>query len=172
MREPLLRRLALCLLAFFLCLTLPWTFCDLALLGFCVLASSYLAATTRTRPVRWITSAGALGMAVTLLLLLPEALPLQARVRGARFENAPLAEVLRYVALQKTTAPYWRFYLVDEPTSRRRISVTLRESASLREALDVIATASDCNYRWNWHKACGKELRGNKCLKFRAIGLV
>ncbi len=155
MKEPLIGRLALCLFGLVLWSSLLWTFSDLALAGYFVVAGSYLAITARTRPVRWIASAATTGAAALFLLLLPEAFPLQARIRGARFEDTPVAEVLCHIARQKTTAPSWRFYAVDEPTSSRRVSVTVREGASLREALDAVAAASGCEYRWNWHKSCG-----------------
>jgi hypothetical protein len=162
----LLGRLVWCFLGMLILSLLGWAFYDLAMMGYCVIAAAYLAVTARTRSVRWITSAGAVVMAALFLLSLPETLPLQARVRGARFVDASVAEVLQHIARQRTTAPYWRFYVVDEATSRRRVAVALREGGSLREALDAVAGASGCEYRWNWHKLCGNEPRP-LCAEFR-----
>lgn len=94
MKERPLGRLVVCLLGLVILPPLCWPFSGLARLGYCTLVSAFLAATARTRAVRWITSAGAFGMAILFLMDVPETLPLRAPLRGARFVNAPVTEVL------------------------------------------------------------------------------
>src|SRR5262249_13953249 len=68
---------------------------------------------------------------------------------------APLATVLQDLSKQKNEMPYWRFEVFDREAVKKRVTVTIPEDSTLRDALDIVLGSVDCSYDWCWHSPYG-----------------
>ena len=123
--------------------------------GLCAIASLVFLATASSGPRR---IGFGLAMAACLAVAAWQAtyfFPLQQRVEGATFVDAPLPDVLRTLSQQRRSRPYRRFVICDKETLDARLTITLPDGAALGESLQRIADATGCSYHWIWWSSCG-----------------
>jgi hypothetical protein len=148
-----------CLLVLMVVTLGDWTFKDIAL--FAAAASLnlffFVLLVVRRRKGRLLFLTLAAVFLIVLVVRLPVLFPLRTHIRGRAFHDAPLERVLQHISAQRQEWPRWRFEVYDERAAKETVTVTIPQNCTLRQALDCIAQAIQCDYDWVWHKACGNE---------------
>lgn len=84
-----------------------------------------------------------------------DARPMPTRVRGAGFTNAPLPEVLHFLARQKTGTPGWDFLIHGDELLTRKVTVTISNDCAMEEAMNSVCRAAHAEFAWYYLSVCG-----------------
>lgn len=132
---------------------------DLAFFGLAAIAMLVLAAAISTSGVgarakllpRVPFLIASLAFALLLAFRAQVLFPLSTRLVGTDFHDEHLSEVLQYISSQQLQRPYWRFNVYDVRAANARVTITIPDGCTLRQALDSVSQSVGCSYVWHWH---------------------
>lgn len=140
-------------------LLVDWTFKDVAFFSIATALMLFYALTVRKKGgrtpfvIRLPFVIIALVCLVIVVMKLPVLFPLRMHIKGGTFQDASLATILQHISKQQQESPYWRFLLYDKAAVNKRVSLTIPDKCTLKQALDSISESVQCDYDWYWNKA-------------------